>query len=230
MARADLHTHTRRSPDGSTSPVAFVRRCLARGLTHVAVTDHNTITGAHAIAAQAAGRMTVITGEEVSTTAGEIIGLFLDQRVPPGLSLFETVERIHVQGGLVMAPHPFDPLRPGIRRAGLRAIGNAVDIIEGYNGRALLGRFDRAARRWAEEHDRPVGLGSDAHVEAELGRSMMDLPDFDGPDELLVALREARYSLAPPAFWLLPLSGVALARHWSARVARSALPRAETKP
>ena len=230
MARADLHTHTRRSPDGSTSPVTFVQRCLARGLTHVAVTDHNTIAGAHDIAAQAADRITVIIGEEVSTAAGELIGLFLDQRVPPGLSLFETVERIHAQGGLVMAPHPFDPLRPGIKGAGLRAIGDAIDIVEGYNGRALFGRFDRAARRWAKKHDRPVGLGSDAHLEQELGRSAIDLPDFNGPNELLVALREARYSLAPPAFWLLPLSGVALARHWSDRFARSVLPGSEAKP
>ena len=230
MSRADLHTHTRRSPDGLTSPRAFVQRCLARSLTHVAVTDHNTIAGAHDIAANAAGRITVIIGEEVSTAAGELIGLFLDQHVPAGLSLLETVERIHAQGGLVMAPHPFDPLRPGIRQAGLRAISEAVDVVEGYNGRALLGRFDHVARRWAEEHNRPVGLGSDAHLESELDRSMMELPDFYGPDELLIALRKARYSLARPAFWLLPLSGIALARHWSGRLARSAPPGAEAKP
>lgn len=212
MARADFHTHTAFSPDALTSPAAFVRRCCDRGLTHVAITDHTGIEGALAVAEIAP--FTVIVGQEVKTAEGELIGLFLVESVPSGLPARETAERIHRQGAVVVAPHPFDPFRPNIGRRGLAEIGDAVDIIEGYNGRSMLRRIDRAARRYAAEHDLPVGLGSDAHCRRELGRSFVELPDFDGPEALLVGLRQASYHLARPAPWLVPSSGIARARRW----------------
>ena len=210
MLRADLHTHTHFSPDGVTDPAAFVRRCVAAGLTAVAVTDHNTVAGAYAVAAIAPFR--VIIGEEVRARGGELIGLFLQEPVPAGLSLQETADRIHRQGGLVVAPHPFDPLRPNLSKRGLRSLGSAVDIVEGYNGRMLLRRCDRTARAFAAAHSLPVSLGSDAHCGPELGRSYLELPDFEGPRDLPAALRHATYHPAPRAPWLLPLSGWALAR------------------
>ena len=209
MARADFHTHTRFSPDGLTRPEQFVQRCVARGMDIVAVTDHGTVDGARAVAALAP--FAVIIGQEVRTRDGELLGLYLEESIPKGLSGVEAAQRIHAQGGLVVAPHPFARLRPALRARGLRTLAGLVDAIEGYNGRMLWPGLDRQARHHAAEQDLPCTLGSDAHTPPELGRSYVELPDFDGPAELLQALRQARYHLAPPAPWWLPLSGLALA-------------------
>lgn len=222
MLRADLHTHTHFSLDGVTEPAAFVRRCVAAGLTAVAVTDHNTVEGAYAVAAVAPFR--VIIGEEVRARGGELIGLFLEESVPAGLSLQESADRIHRQGGLVVAPHPFDPLRPSLGGRGLRSLGRTIDVVEGYNGRMALRRCDRQARAFAVAHSLPVSLGSDAHCGRELGRSYLELPDFDGPRDLPAALRQAAYHPAPWAPWLLPASGWALAR-WALGIRPRPVPR-----
>ncbi len=208
MARADFHTHTRFSPDGLTSPQRFVARCLAAGLTDVAVTDHRAVDGAYAVAALAPFR--VIIGQEVRAREGDLLGLFLEDSIPDGLPASEAAHRIHGQGGLVVVPHPFSLLRRGLGAATLRSLGDAVDAIEGYNGRMLWPRLDTRARAFARDRGLPCTLGSDAHTPAEVGRSWVDLPAFDGPSELLKALPHARFHPARPAPWLLPLSGVAL--------------------
>ncbi len=194
------------------SPEDFARRAEISGLTHLAVTDHQGVDGAYAV--REAASLEVIIGQEVRTSAGEILALFIEEPIPAKLSPGLAAARIRSQGGLVFVPHPFDPLRPSLGRTGLAELGDSVDAIEGYNGRTLLRGRDARARRYARERGLPVSLGSDAHSGGELGRSWAEMPDFSGPQELLAALREANYHPAPRAPWWLLLSAAALLR-WS---------------
>ncbi len=214
MARADLHTHTHFSPDGRTRPDQLLRRCREAGLTHVAVTDHHSIAGALAVEACSVGpgaALHVIVGQEIRTADGEVLGLYLRETIPEGLATGEAAARIREQGGLVVAPHPFDRLRPSLGEAGMGALDGVLDAVEGHNGRTQYRPFDGASRRYAAAQGLPCTLGSDAHSGRELGRSWLSLPDFEGPRELLAALSRAEPHAARPAPWLLPSSGLALA-------------------
>jgi predicted metal-dependent phosphoesterase TrpH len=193
--RADLHCHTYYSPDALTSPGKFVAACLERDINCVAITDHNTIEGA--LLMRRVCPFQVIVGEEVRTQEGDLIGLFLEQAVPPHLSLEETVERIKAQGGLVMVPHPFDRFRRSIGEDGLRRILPAVDLIEVFNARAFVSADNERARRFAEEHGIPGVAVSDTHSPREVGRAFMELPAFDGPESFLAAVRQARLVQRP---------------------------------
>ena len=191
MLKADLHTHTYFSPDGLTSPEKYVQTCLKRRINCVAVTDHNAIGGA--LAVQKLASFKVIIGEEVESAEGEIIGLFLQEKVPAGLSAEETVQRIKEQGGLVCIPHPFDRFRgEHLAEAALMRILPQVDIIEALNARTTLRRDNDHAARFAQEHDLAMSAGSDAHSTRELGRACVEMPEFEGPREFLAALREGR--------------------------------------
>lgn len=189
--RADLHTHTHFSRDGLTSPKVFVERCLQAGIDCVAVTDHNSIQGA--LEVQRIAPFKVIVAEEISTSEGEIIGLFLSEAVPKGLTPEETVRAIREQGGLVCVPHPFDRLRQSELRedALLRIVGD-VDIIEAFNARTTLQRDNERAARFAAEHGKLMSAGSDAHTPGEIGLAHVEMPDFEGPEEFLAALGEGR--------------------------------------
>ena len=191
MLKADLHTHTYFSPDALTSPEKYVRTCLERRINCVAVTDHNAIAGA--LAVQKLATFKVIIGEEVESREGEIIGLFLQEEVPGGLSAEETVERIKEQGGLVCVPHPFDRFRgEHLAEAALTRILPQVDIIEVFNARTTRQADNERAARFAEEHGLAASAGSDAHSARELGRACVEMPDFEGPREFVQALREGR--------------------------------------
>lgn len=172
----DLHCHTRASFDSLSSPASVVRAALARGLTHLAITDHDRIEGAleardiasHA-GADGAGSLTVIVGEEIRTADGDLIALFLDRAVPPGMSAPETVAAIRDQGGLVGIPHPFDRFRGTLGRdGGMRAIVPLVDWIETHNAR-LVGRGNERAAELAAAHGLPGVAVSDAHTVLEVG-------------------------------------------------------------
>ena len=192
MLRADIHVHTHFSRDAIASPKAIVARCQKVGLNCIAVTDHNTIRGA--LEVQRLAPFTVIVGEEVKTTAGEVMGLFLREEVPRGMSPLETAKAIKSQGGLVVLPHPCDLMRAGIARYGpLDGLMPLVDAVEVFNAHTLRDRFNREARELARTHSLPVCLGSDAHAAVELGHTYMELPEFDGtPRGFLEALGQAR--------------------------------------
>jgi len=191
LLKADLHTHTYFSPDSLTSPEKYVQACVNRRINCAAVTDHNAIGGALAVEKLASFK--VIIGEEVESSEGEIIGLFLQEEMPAGLSPEETVRRIKEQGGLVCIPHPFDRLRgTRLAEAALMRILPQVDIIEALNARTTRRRDNEHAARFAQEHGLAMSAGSDAHSARELGRACVEMPDFEGPREFLQALGEGR--------------------------------------
>ena len=195
MPRVDLHMHTHFSHDSGAPSRSIVDRCMKTGLNHIAVTDHNTIRGA--LEVRSIAPFPVIIGEEIKSSAGDIIGLFLEEEVPKGLSAADTVDAIKSQGGLVMVPHPFDRLRPSaIKYDALREILPHVDIIEAFNSHDLLRRDNEKATAFAREHGLVAAAVSDSHTPLELGRTYMEVPDFDGtPQGFKDAL--ARATLVP---------------------------------
>lgn len=190
LIRVDLHNHTHYSPDSILSPKQFVRGVGRRGLDVVAVTDHNSIRGALAVRELAEFR--VIVGEEVRSEDGEILGLFLSEAVPKGLSAHDTIARIKNQGGIVGVPHPFDSLRSGLRRHAMLACIDQIDFIEGLNARMVFSSHNNRAREFAAERDLPVSAGSDAHSPWEIGRVWAEMPPFEGAADFVVALRLGR--------------------------------------
>ena len=182
MIKADFHMHTCFSPDSETTPERLVERCIEVGLGLIAVTDHNTIEGA--LAVREIAPFPVIVGEEVKTTEGEVTGLFLNETVPPGLSPLETVRRIKDQGGLVSLPHAFDRFRSEVISPGaLEEVVAQADIIEVFNARNNLSADDRKAEAFAQEHGLIMSGVSDAHTPIELGRTYVEMPEFDGTPE-----------------------------------------------
>ena len=182
MLRTDLHVHTRYSFDCGTDPASLVARCVRRGLNCVAVTDHNTIDGA--LAARELAPFMVIIGEEVKSAEGEITGLFLQETIPKGLSALETAKRIKEQSGLVSIPHPFDRIRRSvISRTALEDILPYTDVVEVFNSRNHIGGANRRAREYAQEHGLLASAVSDAHTTMELGRTYVEMPEFDGTPE-----------------------------------------------
>lgn len=191
MLRADLHVHTRHSKDSTSAADQIVEHCLAVGIDCLAVTDHDTISGAFEM--ERIAPFKVIVGEEVMTTRGEIIGLFLNEEVPRRLSPEETVSRIKAQGGLVCIPHPFDRFRPHSRLRGdaLESIAKDIDLVEVFNSRTYLRRDSARAARFARSRGLPGIAGSDAHVVSEIGRSYVEMPEFADAAEFKRALNQA---------------------------------------
>lgn len=189
--KADLHLHTCYSPDSRSSLEAIIHRCQKVGIECVAVTDHNTIEGALKLRAMAP--FPVIVGEEVMSSAGEIIGYFLSQSIPEGLSPPEVVSRIKAQGGLVCLPHPFAGLGRHPLKAEFReALRDQIDIIEVFNARSLGQNFSEGARRFAAAHGLLQSAGSDAHSPREIGYTYVEMPPFNGPEAFKTALRQGR--------------------------------------
>jgi predicted metal-dependent phosphoesterase TrpH len=198
LAFADFHIHTRFSRDSILSEDRFIRVAMQRGLTHVAVTNHNNVEGAIAVRDRAAElgvdeQLTVILGEEVSTSDGEVVGLFLQRTIPRGLTADQTADEIHAQGGLVSIPHPFDPFRAShIRRAPLEGLAEAgkIDMIEVFNSRVTFSRHNDEAAEFAARHRIPGIACSDSHSAVEVAMSFNALPAFTTADELRDALAE----------------------------------------
>jgi predicted metal-dependent phosphoesterase TrpH len=190
--RVDLHAHTMWSGDATTTPEELEAAVEAARIDVLCITDHGTINGAVALADRLPCR--VVVGEELRTVAGEVIGLFLTERLPWGLPAAEAAERIRDQGGLVYVPHPFDPTRHCLREAELEALVGAglVDAVEVLNAKTSLASLNDRAGAFAAEHGLPGGAGSDAHVPEALGAAYVEMPDFDGPASFLASLAEGR--------------------------------------
>jgi predicted metal-dependent phosphoesterase TrpH len=194
----DLHCHTSASFDSLATLGAVVRAAASRGLTHLAVTDHDRIDAAIKARDLAPEELTIIVGEEVKTADGDLIAVFIERVVPPGLSAVETIAAVREQGGLVGVPHPFDRFRGYGHKSGadLADIADKVDWIEAYNARVLGGSANDRAAAFAREHNLPGLCASDSHTVMEVGISYNIVRGDPGtPAGLLASL--ARVDLEP---------------------------------
>jgi predicted metal-dependent phosphoesterase TrpH len=189
--RVDMHSHTMWSGDSTTTPDELEQAVRESGLDVLCVTDHNAIKGATELAGALPCR--VVVGEELRTHAGEIIGLFLTDRVPFGTRPAAAAAAIREQGGLVYVPHPFDPIRRNLAEPALDDLvgSGLVDAIEVLNAKTSLASLNVRAADYAAHHGLAAGAGSDAHVPDALGSAYVEMPDFDGPADFLAALQEA---------------------------------------
>jgi len=195
LIRADLHNHSYYSPDSIASPEHLLRRAKARRIDVLAVTDHDTTRGglvAQELAAKSFPGLRVIVGEEVRTRDGEILGLFLSEEVPRGLSAEETIDRIKTQGGVAGAPHPYDMFRSGLKPDILERIAPELDFIEGLNARMMSSSANDRAIEFAASHAIPTSAASDAHSPREVGRAYAEMPDFATAAEFVESLRKGR--------------------------------------
>ncbi len=199
----DLHMHTDHSHDCATPVEVLLATAREQGLGAIAVTDHNEVSGALEARAQADSLdphppVKVIVGEEVKTaTEGEVIGLFIEERIPRGMTLAETIAEIKRQGGVVYVPHPFDRMHAVPDYEHLLGVLDEVDAIEVFNPRVAIGAFNEEAARFAAKYRIPAGAGSDSHVAQGLGSVRVRMRDFEGPQEFLQSLRDAEVMTRP---------------------------------
>ena len=187
-----MHMHTEYSRDSRVALADFARLAREAKLGAVCITDHDTIEGGLRLRELDTG-LQVIVGEEITTADGELVGLYLTERVPPGLTAEHSVERIHAQGGLAYVPHPFSRnRRRHMGRAALERIASQLDIVEVFNAREVASSSNVRALEFARAHDLPGGVGSDSHRQIEIGRAYVDVAPFATPQELLAALREGK--------------------------------------
>jgi hypothetical protein len=227
--RIDLHVHTCYSYDCLLSLEKLAEAVCHKKLDGIAVLDHDEIEGA--LRLQEWAPFQVIVGEEIGTLHGGIGGLFLHERIPPHLSVKETIACIHEQGGLVFIPHPLARGVPGrIEAQKLSEIISQIDVIEGYNARAPLASDDLRAQRLAAQHGIPVSAGSDGHFPCEIGCAWTEMTPFQTTQEFLASLRSATLHYNSKTPYLVPALTVAMIapltvrRAWRQRIHRVSEP------
>ena len=203
MISVEFHCHTYVSKDSLTRPADLIAMARRKGIDRVIVTDHNSIAGARE--AYGIDPELVIVGEEIMTTKGEILAAFVKEEVPPDLTPLETINILKEQGAFISVSHPFDELRKGgWMEHDLLEILPLVDAIEVYNSRCMLPRFNRRAELFAQKYNIAGTVGSDAHAAFEVGRSLLLLDQFVGPDEMRKVIRRGipKVKWSPPWFHL----------------------------
>ena len=189
MLKADLHIHTEYSMDCSTPLDKIIERCQELEINCIAIADHGTVEGA--LKMQKIAPFTVIVAEEIMTTEGEIMGMFLKETIPKGLTPQEAVKRIWEQGGLVNIQHPFETIRgSALKDRSILEIVAQIDLMEVLNARSPFPKSSNRARAFAEEHGIVPGAGSDAHTVIEIGNAYVIMPEFTGKDDFLKALSQ----------------------------------------
>ncbi|TMK57477.1 MAG: PHP domain-containing protein [Actinobacteria bacterium] len=194
LIEVDLHMHTDHSGDCATPVDVLINTARDRNLGAIAITDHNEVSGALEARklAEELGDIKVIVAEEVKTAEqGEVIGLFLEEKIPKGLTMAETIREIRAQGGLVYVPHPFDRFHSVPDYEHLLDMVEEIDLLEVFNPRVAVTAFNVEAVRFAAKYRIVPAAGSDSHVAQGLGSVRQRIHDFDGPAEFLEAMRDA---------------------------------------
>jgi predicted metal-dependent phosphoesterase TrpH/glycosyltransferase involved in cell wall biosynthesis len=216
---ADLHMHTDHSHDCSVPVPALLDHAERIGLGAIAITDHNVFSGAQEAVELARDReLIVIPGEEVKTDSGEVIGLFLGEEIPRGMSMGDTIAAIREQGGVVYLPHPFDRLHTIPDATTLHRHLAEIDVFEVFNARLLFETMNDEALRFARKYNLTMGAGSDAHVLQGVGTGIVRMRAFETPEEFLISLRNAEIVRRPKSLlYLQGLKWVAQARERRAK-------------
>jgi predicted metal-dependent phosphoesterase TrpH len=199
MISVEFHCHTSASKDCLTRPAELVAAARRKGVDRVVITDHNSINGARL--AKAIDPELIIIGEEIMTTRGELLAAYVEEEVPPNLTPQETIRHLKDQGAFISVSHPFDSMRKGGWMEGdLLEILPSVDAIEVYNSRCMLPRFNRRAGLFAQMHNIAGTVGSDAHAVFEVGKSLLLLDQFAGPQGLRAVIRSGiqKVNWSPP--------------------------------
>ncbi|PID32081.1 hypothetical protein CR970_02485 [Candidatus Saccharibacteria bacterium] len=194
--KLDLHTHSVDSPDGGISRAQYQKLLHNGTLDVIAVTDHNTIRFAQLLQREFGNR--IIVGEEVTTTGGDLVGLFLEKAIPKGLAPLEAAQRIKDQGGIVYIPHPFESVRSGLQANDLETIVDLVDIVEIYNGRALFQNKSKQALLWARLHGKAGASSSDAHGVRGAGRAYTVVGKQPTAHNIVQLLQRPEFALGKP--------------------------------
>jgi len=193
LLKADLHIHSEYSMDCAMPLEKIVSRCQEVGINCIAICDHGTAEGA--LRMREISPFPVIVAEEILTPHGEIMGMFLEETIPSGLSVEQTISRIRAQDGLVCIPHPFDIFRGSALRSNIiEEIVEQIDIVEVLNSRYILGRSSTKALAFALKYDIVQSAGSDAHTPYEIGNAYVEMPEFNGRDDFLEALEKGKIS------------------------------------
>jgi predicted metal-dependent phosphoesterase TrpH len=197
LLKADLHIHTKYSADCQTPLEKIIERCQELGINCIAVADHGTAEGALQMRKLAPPSLKVIVAEEILTTDGEIMGMFLSETIESKenarLTPVEAVRRIKEQGGLVNIPHPFETFRgSALKEKALEEIAPDIDLVEVLNSRSLFPRNSNKARDFAVKHGLPGGAGSDAHHPGQVGKAYIEMDDFTTKDEFIRAVARGK--------------------------------------
>jgi predicted metal-dependent phosphoesterase TrpH len=193
LLKADLHIHSEYSMDCNTPLARIISRCQKVGINCIAICDHGTAEGA--LKMREIAPFPVIVAEEILTPHGEIMGMFLEETIPSGLSVEETLSRIRAQGGLVCIPHPYDTFRQSALRSNiLEEIAEQIDVVEVFNSRGILSRDSAKALAFATKYGIAQSAGSDAHTPNEIGNAYVEMPEFKGKDNFLKALKKGKTS------------------------------------
>jgi predicted metal-dependent phosphoesterase TrpH len=191
LLKADLHIHTKYSMDCQTPLNAILKHCQELGINCIAIADHGTVEGA--LELQKIAPFKVIVSEEILTTEGEIMGMFLKETIPSGITPQEAVKRIREQEGLVNLQHPFEPVRgSSLKEKAVFQILKDIDLVEVMNSRSPFPVSANKARAFAEKYNLPGIAGSDAHTINEIGNSYIEIPDFNTKEEFLKAVRQGK--------------------------------------
>jgi predicted metal-dependent phosphoesterase TrpH len=201
MLNVEFHCHTIYSKDSLTSPEKLLAACRRKGIDRVVITDHNSIRGA--LRAKELDPERVIVGEEIKTTAGEILAAYVSEEIPRGLPPSEVLDRLEAQGAFISVSHPFDVMRSGgWDTPDLLAILPRVHALETFNARCMQPVFNFQAAAFAEKHGLPGTVGSDAHAAFELGTATLLLPEFDDVQSLRATIGQGQMQGGLSPWWV----------------------------
>ncbi len=186
-----MHIHTEFSKDCATPLNKIVERCLEIDISCIAIADHGTIEGA--LKLREIAPFTVISAEEILTPDGEVMGMFLEESIPSGISVLEAISEIRAQNGYICVPHPFDIFRPSALGSNiLDKIADQIDIIEVFNARTLPFKNQERANAFAEKFGKYKSAGSDAHTLKEIGNAYVEMPKFTNKDDFILSLSQGK--------------------------------------
>lgn len=198
--RIILHFHSEFSYDSNITLSEIISQCKAHNIDYVGITDHNTMKGAIKFKEKLSkAGIKLILGEEIMTTSGEIIGLFIQRQIESKdllgkkRSLKEVISEIKKQGGLVIVPHPFDKMRNGIGKKNVEKFKDDIDALETFNSRTKIHSFNKKAKKYAARHGFTNIVGSDAHIDEELGNAIIEMEEFKTPQEFAENLKNAAF-------------------------------------
>lgn len=211
MLHVEFHCHTIYSKDSLLPVEKLLATCQHKGIDRVVITDHNQTEGA--FRAREIDSQRVIVGEEIMTSAGELLAAFVEEKIPPGLPPLEAIARLRDQGAFISVSHPFDVMRKGHwELSDLEQIVPLVDAIETFNARCFSAEHNHQAQEFAQDKDILGTAGSDAHAAFELGKAQMILPEFHDADSLRLALAQVQFQVSMSAPWVHFISRYATLR------------------